>query len=150
MNSPVQIRSAKESDVSGMSCLLSQLFSIESDFVSDEEKQRRGLTLLLDTLGAHIVVAESQGGIIGMATLQVLVSTAEGGYVGLVEDVVVDKEFRRKGVGAALLDYLHLWAQDNGLTRLQLAADIENRAALEFYASRGWKQTNLVMFRFSG
>jgi GNAT superfamily N-acetyltransferase len=148
MNSSVKIRSAIETDIEDMSQLLSQLFSIEVDFVPDEEKQRRGLQMLLDALGAYVLVAEEQGKIIGMATVQILISTAEGSHVGLVEDVVVDKEQRGRGVGAALLDQLIVWAEDNGLTRLQLAADRDNSAALEFYAANGWRQTNLVILRF--
>jgi GNAT superfamily N-acetyltransferase len=150
MNSSVKVRPAKQEDIDGISNLLSQLFSIEADFVPDEEKQRSGLQMLLDALGAYVLVAEEQGSVIGMATVQVLVSTAEGGHVGLVEDVVVDKEQRCKGVGSALLDHLTVWAEDNGLTRLQLAADRDNSAALEFYAAKGWKQTSLGLLRFGG
>ncbi len=145
MKSLIRLRPAKEADVNEMSQLLLQLFSIENDFVPDRDKQSRGLKLLLDTLGAYIVVAEEQGRVVGMASLQVLVSTAEGGYVGQVEDVVVDKECRGKGVGTALLDHLHKWAQDNGLTRLHLGADKENSAALQFYSRSGWKQTSLLV-----
>ncbi len=146
----IQIRPAKEGDIDGMSKLLSQLFTIETDFISDEKKQSMGLKLLLDTVGAHIVVAEENDRVIGMATVQILISTAEGGYVGLIEDVVVDNEHRGKGVGGALLDYLYAWARDNGLTRLQLAADKENGAALAFYKKSGWNQTGLVVMRFGG
>jgi N-acetylglutamate synthase-like GNAT family acetyltransferase len=112
MNNSVKIRQAKQTDIDGMAQLLSQLFSIEADFVVDEEKQRRGLQMLLDAMGAYVLIAEEQGSVIGMATVQVLVSTAEGGYVGLVEDVVVDNRCRGKGIGAAMLDGLQTWAQD--------------------------------------
>jgi ribosomal protein S18 acetylase RimI-like enzyme len=149
MNSSVNIRYANETDIDDMSQLLSQLFSIEADFVPNEEKQRQGLQLLLDSLGGCAVVAEEQGKVIGMATVQILVSTAEGSHVGLVEDVVVDREQRGRGIGAALLDQLKVWAEYNGLARLQLAADRDNSAALNFYADKGWKQTNLGLLRFS-
>ena len=150
MNSSVTIRPATEADISAMSQLLSQLFSIETDFVPDEERQSRGLKLLLDTPDALIIVADEQGGVIGMATVQVLVSTAEGGRVGLVEDVVVDINHRDRGIGAALLNHLQQWAQDSGLSRLQLAADSWNSAALGFYARNGWSQTSLVVLRLGG
>ncbi len=143
----MRIRPAKKTDITGMSLLLTQLFSIESDFKPDEKKQSQGLSLLLDARGAHILVAEEQGAIVAMATVQILVSTAEGGHVGLIEDVVVDQGYRGKGIGKALLNHLHEWAQDNGLTRLQLAADRDNSSALEFYVRNGWKQTNLVLLR---
>jgi GNAT superfamily N-acetyltransferase len=150
MNGSVKIRPAIQTDIDAMSQLLSQLFTIETDYVPDEDKQRRGLQMLLDALGAYVLVVEEQGSIIGMATVQVLVSTAEGGHVGLVEDVVVDKEYRGRGVGAALLDQLTVWAEDNGLTRLQLAADRDNSGALQFYAAKGWMRTNLGLLRFGG
>lgn len=148
MSVNVQIRPANVADIAAMSRLLTQLFSIEADFKPDEGKQRRGLQLLLDSADGHCVVAEGQGAVIGMATLQVLISTAEGGRVGLVEDVIVDQKFRGRGVGTALLDHLQQWAKEHDLSRLQLAADRDNSAALEFYARNGWEQTSLVMLRY--
>lgn len=35
--------------------------------------------------------------VVGMITVQKLISTAEGGYVGLVEDVIIEPEVRGKG-----------------------------------------------------
>ncbi len=147
MRSAVTVRPAGISDLDAMTGLLWQLFSIETDFTPDEEKQQRGLQRLLDVPDAQVAVAEVAGRVIGMATVQTLVSTAEGGRVGLVEDVVVDRVHRGKGVGSALLDYLQVWAAENSLSRLQLAADCGNDAALEFYQGRGWKQTRLVIMR---
>ncbi len=147
MKSAVTVRPAGLSDLDGMTKLLWQLFSIETDFTPDEEKQRRGLELLLAVPGAYIIVAVDADYVVGMATLQTLVSTAEGGRVGLVEDVVVDREYRGNGIGSALLNHLRAWARENSLGRLQLAADCGNGAALEFYRSRGWKQTQLVILR---
>ncbi len=143
----IKIRPAGEMDIERMSCLLSQLFSIETDFVPDDEKQRQGLRQLLATPDARILVAEGQGDIVGMATLQVLVSTAEGGPVGLVEDVVVDRDWRGRGVGSALLHHLTRWAEENRLSRLQLAMDSGNSAASGFYKRNGWNGTDLVMLR---
>ena len=74
--------------------LLRQLFAIEEDFRIDEERQRRGLAMLLDNPQALILVAEAAGRVIGMCSGQLLVSTAEGGPALLVEDVVVAEGFR--------------------------------------------------------
>jgi GNAT superfamily N-acetyltransferase len=146
----ISIRSAHRSDICGMSDLLSQLFAIESDFTPNEEKQKLGLELLLSTPYSCVVVAEHQNAIVGMATVQTLISTAEGGRVGLVEDVVVDRDKRGKGIGSALLDYLQEWAQENRLSRLQLAADSGNHSALGFYKEVGWDRTQLVLMRWMG
>jgi ribosomal protein S18 acetylase RimI-like enzyme len=130
-----------------MSMLLSQLFSIETDFTPDQVKQQRGLQQLLESTGAQILVAESRGRLVGMVTMQTLVSTAEGGRGGLVEDLVVDSEYRGMKIGAGLLEQLQSRAQKMGLSRLQLAADKTNSAALEFYRKVGWEQTSLLLLR---
>jgi ribosomal protein S18 acetylase RimI-like enzyme len=147
MNHAVTIRHANTQDVTAMCRLLSQLFVIEQDFVPDPEKQQRGLTLLLDSTHARLFVAEQERQVVGMLTVQLLVSTAEGGTVGLIEDVVVDEAYRGQGIGKALLQHLETWAQNNGLTRLQLLADRNNRSALRFYEKSGWQTTELIALR---
>lgn len=143
------IRTARPEDIPRMCDLLDELFSIESDFEPDIEKQVKGLSMLMtDPAGTSLVlVAVAQGQIVGMATVQALVSTAEGGRVGLVEDVVVDSRFRCRGVGTMLLARMIDWARGNKFTRLQLLADRTNHVAVDFYCSRGWSATSLNCMR---
>jgi len=142
-----RIRSAAASDLPELVGLLQDLFAIEVDFQPDPAKQESGLRQLLATPGGHIWVAEAGGCVVGMCTLQVLVSTAEGGPVGLVEDVVVAAARRGCGIGGMLLAAAERWSRANGLTRLQLLADRDNHPALEFYRRHGWDETRLVGLR---
>jgi GNAT superfamily N-acetyltransferase len=130
-----------------MSMLLAQLFSIEQDFTPDEAKQRMGLEKLLAAADAYVVVAEQEGVVVGMATLQILISTAEGGRSGLIEDVVVGESYRGRGIGKRLMEHLVQWAARQGLTRLQLLADRQNQPALMFYQSQGWSTTNMIALK---
>ena len=144
------IRPARPEDIPRMSELLDELFSLESDFRPDVVKQVKGLSMLVaDPSGSSLVlVAVARGDmVVGMATVQTLVSTAEGGRVGLVEDVVVDSRCRRRNVGTLLLERIKEWARSRNLKRLQLLADQENRSALPFYASRKWTATRLICIR---
>lgn len=77
-------------DIEAMPGLLRLLFDIEADFEFDEARQRRGLFLMTDGCLKHkvIQVAESAGRIVGMASAQTLISSAEGAMSALVEDVV--------------------------------------------------------------
>lgn len=129
--------------------LLRDLFSIEADFEVDVAKQVKGLSMLIgDPSGrAFVGVAIADNCIAGMATIQTLVSTAEGGRVGFVEDVIVDKRFRCCNVGTLLIERIVAWSREQGLSRLQLLADRENHLALKFYTSRGWNFTKLICLR---
>jgi GNAT superfamily N-acetyltransferase len=141
------IRPARPEDIPRMCELLADLFSVESDFEVDVVKQMKGLSMLVSDLWGRAFVAVADNSIVGMATVQTLISTAEGGRVGLVEDVIVDRQFRGRGVGTRLLEQIAAWGRENGLKRLQLLADSDNRPALEFYSSLRWISTRLICLR---
>ncbi|MHB8791279.1 MAG: GNAT family N-acetyltransferase [Desulfobulbaceae bacterium] len=130
-----------------MVALLGVLFTIEADFAADEAKQRRGLQMLLESDRACLLVAESEAGVIGMCSGQVMISTAEGGPALVVEDVVIDQSFRGRGVGRMLMEALQSWAAARNVTRLQLLADRNNAPALDFYRRLGWQHTDLICLR---
>ena len=144
------IRPAGPNDLDAMVSLLQALFAIEVDFIPDPQRQRQGLARFLEGCGKHrcILVAEVDARVIAMATVQILISTAQGGSVGLVEDVVVHEGFRGRGVGCRLINTLVDWAVDRGLSRLQLLADYRNRPALDFYRKMGWHTTQLLCLRY--
>jgi GNAT superfamily N-acetyltransferase len=152
MEQTVIIRNATAADLDAMVALLAELFSLEADFDFDAGRQRSGLLRMLDGCRKHrcVMVAEVEGRTVGMATVQILVSTAEGGEVGLVEDVSVQKDWRGRGIGGRLLASLERWSAQRGLRRLQLLADRENRAGLQFYVKNGWHETRLVCLRKTG
>jgi GNAT superfamily N-acetyltransferase len=143
------IRRARAEDIPSLCDLLFDLFSIEADFQPDRGKQARGLELLVgDPSGKSVVLAAVSGReVVGMCSVQSLVSTAEGGPAGLVEDVVVRADHRRAGVGSRLLAQAVEWCGARGMERVQLLADTENRSALDFYASLYWKTTSLICLR---
>ncbi len=145
----ITIRGGEMSDADELIALLRVLFTLEEDFSFNEAVQRRGIELLLSRQGAErqVFVAEKDGRVAGMCSIQTLISTAEGGLVGQVEDVVVREGCRGNGIGNALMDAVDNWAREKPLKRLQLLAEKGNTQALKFYRSRGWEITNLICVR---
>ena len=94
----------------------------------------------------HIVaVAVIEGKIVGSTTL--LIETKfihNGGRVGHIEDVVVDKEYQRKGLGEKIITYLLRYAKDQGCykTILDCVDDVK-----PFYEKLGFKH-NANALRF--
>jgi len=143
----ITVRNASRDDLFAMTSLLSELFTLETDFSPDLRRQREGLAALMASADAVLLVAAMQGEIVGMCTLQPLISTAEGGVVGLVEDLIVAEAFRNMGVGSKLLAAIEKKARQRGMSRLQLLTDQDNRQADAFYGRVGWKVTHLNVRR---
>jgi GNAT superfamily N-acetyltransferase len=145
------IRPGAEADLGALVRLLADLFSIEADFRPDARRQRRGLALMLEDSERRVVlVAERSSRVVGMVTVQLVVSTAEGAPSGWVEDMVVEPAERRRGLGRRLLVAAERWATARGAPRLQLLADAGNAPALAFYERMGWGGTQLVCLRRGG
>jgi len=143
--SSIKIRKAELSDMNKMVSLLKELFSKEEDFTFNETIQRSGLTMMLgDNEKRCIVVAISVEQVIGMCSAQLIVSTAEGGMVALVEDMVITKSYRGQGIGKKLLLSIENWTDKRGTKRLQLLADKNNFSALGFYKKQKWTTTQLI------
>lgn len=143
------IRPARTGDIPDLSELLRDLFSIESDFTPDREKQARALGLLInaDEGRSAVFVAELSGRVVGMCSVQAVISTAEGGRAAILKDLVVHQEFRGQGVGAHLLSEVHDWCRSQTITRIQLLADKDNLPAFHFYNRQGWQTTRLTALR---
>ncbi len=141
------IRTAQLTDIEALILLLAELFQIETDFQINPVKQRTGLELLLASDTAQIVVAEHQAKVVGMCSVQVLISTAEGAKVGLIEDLIVSEAYRGLGIGHRLLAHLETWATAHGLKRLQLLAAKHNQLALDFYTAQQWNLTQFIGLR---
>ncbi len=135
---------AKQSDIADLVNLLSVLFNIEEDFKPDASKQTAGLVLLLNSQAGSIQVARNAAGkIIGMVTAQLVISTAQGAASAWVEDMVIDVNYRRLGIGKTLLQNTLAWAKQNGATRAQLLVDTANTDAINYYQQLDWESTQL-------
>lgn len=148
MKRGITIEHAGEEDLKEMAHLLSILFSIEQDFEIDYDKQLAGITMLYHSQGKELLVAKHEGQVVGMVTMQRLISSAEGDYIGQIEDLVVKEDYRKMGVGSRLINKIRAIAQEYGYKRIQLAADVDNANALRFYNRRGFKQTHLKMYHY--
>ena len=151
------IRRAKIDDIDILVELLTTLFTIETDFIVDREKQQKGLLLMLEqNVQGCIMVAERDKKVIGMCSGQLLVSTAEGALKVIVEDLVVARNERNCGIGLALLSEIEKWAISCGASRMDLADKTQqfsvkflSSAELEEYRNDCFTQKIITVIIFS-
>jgi ribosomal protein S18 acetylase RimI-like enzyme len=142
------IRRAEFPDIPDLVELLRELFSIEIDFEFNAGLQKQGLCLMMATPDTRcVMVAEINKKVVGMCTGQLVVSTAQGGFSGLIEDLVITQENRGKGLGSRLLEAVEKWCFSFGASRIQLLADKNNTPGLNFYEKHHWQYTRLICLR---
>ena len=143
---------AKSADLEALADLLTELFTLESDYIPDRERQLARMRLILETpaLGRLFVLRVEEEGcwrVAGMANALITVSTARGGRVLLLEDVILHRAYRGRGLGRRLVEHVQAWAAAEGLGRITLLADRDNTAALAFYQRLGFMGSTMKVLR---
>lgn len=149
MSDQLLIEPATIDDLPQLADLLYDLFSHEADFVPNREKQIRGLRLILEQPSrGRIFVMRSGAKIIGMINLLITISTAEGGFVLILEDLVVHSAHRGQGYGSKLIEHALTYAREKGFLRITLLTDKMESRPREFYEQHGFRQSGMVPMRY--
>lgn len=96
-----------------------------------------------DEENSEIIVAAIQDEIVGFAVVQYIVRaetpfSKERRYLH-IEELGVDESHRRKGIAAAIMDFIKENAKKRGFHRMELDVWEFNDGALAFYESIGFK-----------
>jgi GNAT superfamily N-acetyltransferase len=144
----VVIEPATEADLDELSEMLGGLFAQEGDFRPDKEKQLRGLRLIFEQPSrGRVFVLRRNGAIVGMINLLFTISTAEGGFVILLEDLVIHKGFQGKGYGSKLLQHAIDFAKQKNFLRVTLLTDRPENLAQEFFRDHGFVESSMIPMR---
>jgi ribosomal protein S18 acetylase RimI-like enzyme len=130
LESDFQIRVAREEDRLPMALLLA-VVAEERDGIATEppvDVEERATNWTLD--GTFLAVAD--GAVVGL--LHVEASRFGFGEIGMM----VAHDWRRRGVGSALMTAAMDWARERGLHKLSLSVFVHNTAAIGLYRKLGF------------
>ncbi len=144
----IVIEIAKINDIPKLSNLLTTLFSQEIEFIPNAKSQEAGLKEIIQNPSIGEILTIRKGDeIIGMVSLLYSVSTALGGKVATLEDMVIAPEFRQNGFGTKLLQKAIEHVQSIGALRITLLTDCDNEIAIKYYEENGFTKSSMIPLR---
>lgn len=118
--------------------LLPERFQYAEPVISEEWYQE-----LLNNPSKSLFVAERDGLVIGLLYLIMKPAPDDPIFkpqiVAYIEEVAVAREFRGRGVGRQLMDWVREWAQIRGADAIELDVWEQNKGAINFYEKLGYK-----------
>ena len=146
----MNISPATLSDIPELCDLLELLFSEEADFHPNRTVQAAGLRQIIENPnGGQILVLRDGPSSFGMVNLLFTISTALGGRVGILEDMVIHPARRSNGAGSSLLQTAINLARSTGCRRITLLTDRTNESAQRFYQRHGFNFSAMIPMRLS-
>lgn len=146
--SMTRIEPATLEDLPKLAELVMELMEIEQDFSPNRAKQEHGLRLILEQPSrGRIFVLRTDDQLIGMVNLLFTISTAVGGHVILLEDLIVHPDHRDQGYGGRLLEYVKSFAKRKGFLRITLLTDRVSDDSQSFFESHGFQRSAMIPMR---
>ncbi len=142
------IEKATTDDIPELCELLAELFNQEVEFEVNYDAQAKGLyAIITNPEVGMVLVVRKQRKIIGMINILFTISTALGGRVVVLEDMVVMPNERGSGIGSRLLTAVIDTAKEQGCKRITLLTDSNNKLVHQFYKKHGFTQSQMLPFR---
>lgn len=143
-----KVEAATIEDLPALTELVMDLFSRSDDFTPDRDAQERGLRLILEQPSrGRIFVLRNEHRLIGMVNLLFTISTAMGGFVILMEDVIVHPDHRGQGYGTMLLEHVIEFARRKDFKRITLLTDKISAESQHFFRKNGFEYSNMIPMR---
>lgn len=149
----MEIRKARKEDIGHLLDLLSQVLEIHAKlrpdlFVSGTTKyNKEQLETMIGDKMKPIYVAAIDGDVVGYAMCQIRVPSANMYPVKIfhLDDLCVDENHRKQGIGKALYQKVLEEAKENDCYEITLNAWPGNDEALHFYEKMGLKTRSVIM-----
>jgi L-amino acid N-acyltransferase YncA len=148
------IRRATEDDIPRILELYNEQLVLEASPAESQQnpsiEDYRKVFSEIDALpGCELLVAEEQGKVVGTTVLAILPNLSHSALPwAIVENVVVDSEYRRRGIGRLLMDYVVAMAREAGCYKVQLMSSNSRHEAHKFYESIGYRASAVGFRRY--
>jgi GNAT superfamily N-acetyltransferase len=146
----MRIEPATLEDLTQLVDLVTELLEMEEDFQPDRETQLKGLKLILEQPNrGRIFVIRTDYQIVGMVNLLFTISTAMGGFVLLMEDLIIHPIHRGQGFGTELIKYVIEFARKKDFQRITLLTDKISAESQRFFQKLGFEHSHMIPMRLT-
>jgi len=141
----ITIRKARRSDLSTIKSLVLELVeSMDNTKGVDASHTPGNYIAALKNSNSHLLVAEI-GKVVGFIHFTTRRTVLHKRPSGLIDEVVVSKDYRRKGVGRKLLSAAIEKCRQLGCCEIEVSTELANREAIEFYRGFGFEERGLLL-----
>ncbi len=116
------------------------LLSLQLGYPSSPEEIRSRLLPILSDPGHAVYLAEGPGGFVAGWVHVCLHRSVETDFRAEVAGLVVDSEWRGRGIGRLLMEQAEAWARAQGCRAVTLRSNVIRAEAHRFYENLGYRR----------
>jgi ribosomal protein S18 acetylase RimI-like enzyme len=136
----VEVRTAAPQDSEELVNLADKLVHLD-----DWSKREAMLKKSLEEPNCEIFVAEVEKKIVGFIELRVFPDFVEGAPIGIIQNIIVDENYRKLGIGSKLLQRAIEEAENLNAVEIHVWTEFDNQPAINFYTKHGFKKRAILL-----
>ena len=139
------VREAERQDLNGLLKLYTQLH--QNPLPEIEQSLLQLWDEILQDRRHHIFLIEKSGKVISSCVMAVIPNLTHNQQpYALIENVVTDQEYRKKGCASAVLAHAKKAAEENMCYKIMLMTGSKEKATLRFYERSGYNRIDKTAF----
>jgi GNAT superfamily N-acetyltransferase len=132
------IRETVEADTSSIATLVTEL-----GYPSTVAEMRQRLATIDNDVSCRTFVADLAGMVVGIAGVGIAPCYERNGIYGRLLILAVAEQYRRRGIGRALVDSAEAWSAAQGARLMLVNSGLHRHDAHRFYERAGYASTGL-------
>jgi ribosomal protein S18 acetylase RimI-like enzyme len=143
--SEINIRKAVKIDYQTIKKLMKELYESLLDKTGmDEHLTAEKFEEILAEQNIDILVAESNSEVIGYLTLRLQKSLIDTGPTAAIDEIIISKIYRQKGIGGLLVKSAIDLAIQQNCSEIGVGTEESNTIARKFYEKYGFKKRGVI------
>ena len=120
----------------------------DPEFVFDKKLHKKALRKIIrdNSIGEIFVIVKNDK-IVGCVNILYTISTALGGTVAILEDMIIAPKYRGKSLGSKLLKHTIKYLTKKQIQRITLLTDKDNYKAHTFYEKLHFSPSEMIVYR---
>ena len=156
MKSKIEIREGTRADLPDIVELWKSIMDFHGNLDSFFTRSQEGHLNFLDWISKQmetdksgLFIAESEGKLLGYIKIEICEypPVFEKKTFGMISEVIVNENYRRKGIGGALFDRAMGWFKEKDIDRVELRVANINPVAQGFWRKMGFRPYMTTMFK---
>lgn len=142
----ILIRKASDSDLPVIGKLMAELIVVMSDTKGiDNSSVLKNCQNLSSDINSHFLVAEIDDAVVGFINFTTRKTILHDGPSGLIDELVITKSYRGKGIGKQLVSAAIKMCRQLGCCEVEVSTEKANIKAKEFYRKCGFKERGILL-----
>jgi len=142
----MNIRRAERSDLPVIEKLAMELIESMDDTEGiDTDRVLENCRSLLSDVDSYLLVAETDGTVVGFINFTIRRTLLHSGPSGLIDELVVTRGYRGKGIGGQLIRAAVEQCKQLGCCEVEVTTEFTNADARRFYRKCGFEERGVIL-----